>query len=227
LALPRAVRGGSVGATMTTSVFILDDHEVVRRGLRSLIDAEEGLWVAGEAATARAALAAVPTVNPDVALLDLRLPDGNGIDVCRDLLALVPALKCLIYSGHGDRQTLIEAVLAGASGFLLKNSTESDLLAAIRRVAAGEAVLDRTLAPYGVAERGVGTSNGPPFGRLTAQEARVVSLVAKGSSNLQIAEALCLSEKTVKNYLSRVLSKTGFANRTQLAVWVTHQVDGV
>ena len=163
----------------------------------------------------------------DLCLTDMQLPDGNGIDVCRDLLALVPALKCLIYSGHGDRQTLIEAVLAGASGFLLKNSTESDLLAAIRRVAAGEAVLDRTLAPYGVAERGVGTSNGPPFGRLTAQEARVVALVAKGSSNLQIAEALCLSEKTVKNYLSRVLSKTGFANRTQLAVWVTHQVDGV
>jgi len=206
---------------MTTSVFILDDHEVVRRGLRSLLEAEEDLRVVGEASTAKDAVAEVPRVAPDVALLDVRLPDGNGVDVCRELLGLAPGLKCLMFSGHIDRDALRDAVLAGASGCLLKSAPEPALIAAIRRVAAGDTVLDPALALDTVDESRRGSTNGGPFKVLTAQEGRVAALVAAGRSNQQIAMELSLSEQTVKNYMSNIFQKTGFANRTELALWVT------
>jgi len=206
---------------VTTSVFVLDDHEVLRRGLGSLLKGEEDLDLVGEAATAAEALATVPTLRPDVTLLDVRLPDGNGIDVCRQLLELLPDLRCLIYSGHIDRETLLEAVVVGASGVLLKSTSERELLTAIRRVADGEEVLDRALARFTM--DGIVASNRDPLEALTAQETRVAALVAEGNSNQQIAEKLLLSEKTVKNYLSNILRKLEFSHRTQLAVWVTRR----
>ncbi len=204
---------------MTTRVFLLDDHEVVRRGLRKLIDAEEDLSVVGEAGTAEEAFARVPSIKPDVAVLDVRLPDGDGVEVCRDLRSAMPALKCLMLASFADDEALFSAILTGASGYVLKQIKGSDLVSAVRRVAAGESLLDPSLTRQ-VMERLRGEKvEDERVSRLTEQERNLLELIVEGKTNRQIADKMFLAEKTVKNYVSNMLSKMGFARRTEAAVY--------
>lgn len=204
---------------MTTRVFLLDDHEVVRRGLRELFDAEADLEVVGEAATAGEAMGRVPATRPDVAVLDVRLPDGDGVEVCRDLRSAMPDLKCLMLTSFADDEALFSAILAGASGYVLKQVKGGDLISAVRRVAAGDSLLDPALTRQ-VMERLRGEKmEDERLARLTAQERNILELIADGKTNRQIADELFLAEKTVKNYVSNLLSKMGFARRTEAAVY--------
>ncbi len=204
---------------MTTRVFLLDDHEVVRRGLRELFEAEDDLTVVGEGGTAEEALARVPSSKPDVAVLDVRLPDGDGVEVCRDLRSAMPELKCLMLTSYADDEALFSAILAGASGYVLKQIRGSDLVSAVRRVAAGESLLDPSLTRQ-VMERLRGENvEDERLARLTTQERKILELIADGKTNRQIADELYLAEKTVKNYVSNLLSKMGFARRTEAAVY--------
>jgi two-component system, NarL family, response regulator DevR len=204
---------------VTTKVFLLDDHEVVRRGLRELFESEDDLTVVGEGATAEEALARVPTSQPDVAVLDVRLPDGDGVEVCRDLRSAMPELKCLMLTSYADDEALFSAILAGASGYVLKQIKGSDLVSAVRRVAAGESLLDPALTRQ-VMERLRGENvEDERLARLTTQERNILELIADGKTNRQIADELYLAEKTVKNYVSNLLSKMGFARRTEAAVY--------
>jgi DNA-binding NarL/FixJ family response regulator len=204
---------------VTTRVFLLDDHEVVRRGLRELFEAEDDLTVVGEGATAEEALARVPSSKPDVAVLDVRLPDGDGVEVCRDLRSAMPELKCLMLTSYADDEALFSAIMAGASGYVLKQIRGSDLVSAVRRVAAGESLLDPSLTRQ-VMERLRGENvEDERLARLTTQERKILELIADGKTNRQIADELYLAEKTVKNYVSNLLSKMGFARRTEAAVY--------
>ena len=204
---------------MATRVFLLDDHEVVRRGLRELFESEDDLTVVGEGATAEEALARVPSSRPDVAVLDVRLPDGDGVEVCRDLRSAMPELRCLMLTSYADDEALFSAILAGASGYVLKQIKGSDLVSAVRRVAAGESLLDPSLTRQ-VMERLRGENvEDERLARLTAQERNILELIADGKTNRQIADELFLAEKTVKNYVSNLLSKMGFARRTDAAVY--------
>ena len=204
---------------MSTRVFLLDDHEVVRRGLRELFESEDDLTVVGEGATAHEALTRVPSSKPDVAVLDVRLPDGDGVEVCRDLRSAMPELKCLMLTSYADDEALFSAILAGASGYVLKQIKGSDLVSAVRRVAAGESLLDPSLTRQ-VMERLRGENvQDERLARLTAQERNILDLIADGKTNRQIADELYLAEKTVKNYVSNLLSKMGFARRTEAAVY--------
>jgi len=200
-------------------VFLLDDHEVVRRGLRELFEAEEDLSVVGEAATAEEAISRVPATRPDVAVLDVRLPDGDGVEVCRDLRSAMPELKCLMLTSFADDEALFSAILAGASGYVLKQVKGSDLVSAVRRVAAGGSLLDPALTRQ-VMDRLRGEKvEDERLARLTGQERNILQLIADGKTNRQIADELFLAEKTVKNYVSNLLSKMGFARRTEAAVY--------
>jgi DNA-binding NarL/FixJ family response regulator len=200
-------------------VFLLDDHEVVRRGLRELFEAEEDLTVVGEGSTAQEALDRVPSIKPDVAVLDVRLPDGDGVEVCRDLRSAMPELKCLMLTSFADDEALFSAILAGASGYVLKQIKGGDLVSAVRRVAAGESLLDPSLTKQ-VMERLRGENvEDERLARLTTQERNILELIADGKTNRQIADELYLAEKTVKNYVSNLLSKMGFARRTEAAVY--------
>ncbi len=204
---------------MTTRVFLLDDHEVVRRGLRELFDAEDDLTVVGEASSAEEALSRVPSTRPDVAVLDVRLPDGDGVEVCRDLRSALPELKCLMLTSFADDEALFSAILAGASGYVLKQIKGGDLITAVRRVAAGESLLDPSLTRQ-VMDRLRGEQvEDERLSRLTAQERNILELIAEGKTNRQIADELFLAEKTVKNYVSNLLSKMGFSRRTEAAVY--------
>ena len=204
---------------MTTRVFLLDDHEVVRRGLRELFDAEDDLTVVGEASSAEEALSRVPSTRPDVAVLDVRLPDGDGVEVCRDLRSAMPELKCLMLTSFADDEALFSAILAGASGYVLKQIKGGDLVTAVRRVAAGESLLDPSLTRQ-VMDRLRGEQvEDERLARLTAQERNILELIAEGKTNRQIADELYLAEKTVKNYVSNLLSKMGFSRRTEAAVY--------
>ena len=200
-------------------VFLLDDHEVVRRGLRGLLEAEDDIEVVGEAGTAAEALARIPATRPDVAVLDVRLPDGNGVEVCREVRAQHPEIHCLILTSYSEDEALFQAIMAGASGYLLKQIKGTDLVDGVRRVAAGQSLLDPSVTAA-VLER---LRNGPEtderLARLTDQERRILDLVADGMTNRQIAEQVHLAEKTVKNYVSNILSKLGMQRRTQAAVY--------
>ncbi len=191
----------------------------MRRGLRELFDAEADLSVVGEAASAEEALARVPSTQPDVAVLDVRLPDGDGVEVCRDLRSAVPELKCLMLTSFADDEALFSAILAGASGYVLKQIKGSDLVNAVRRVAAGESLLDPSLTRQ-VMDRLRGDQvEDERLSRLTSQERNILELIAEGKTNRQIADELYLAEKTVKNYVSNLLSKMGFSRRTEAAVY--------
>jgi DNA-binding NarL/FixJ family response regulator len=200
-------------------VFLLDDHEVVRRGLRELLEAEDDLEVVGEAGTATEALARIPPTRPDVAVLDVRLPDGNGVEVCREVRARHPEIHCLILTSYAEDEALFQAIMAGASGYLLKQVKGTDLVDGVRRVASGQSLLDPSVTAA-VLER---LRNGPEtddrIASLTEQERRILDLVADGLTNRQIAEQVHLAEKTVKNYVSNILSKLGMQRRTQAAVY--------
>jgi two-component system, NarL family, response regulator DevR len=201
-------------------VFLMDDHEVVRRGLRDLLEAEGEFVVVGEAGTAAQALARVPALNPQVAVLDVRLPDGNGVTVCRELRSRMPELACLMLTSFSDDEALFDAILAGAAGYLLKQVGGTDLVGAVRAVAAGGSLIDPKLTATVLARL---RSGGPkdPLAALTAQERRILDLIGEGLTNRQIGERLHLAEKTVKNYVSSLLSKLGIERRVQAAVMVS------
>jgi DNA-binding NarL/FixJ family response regulator len=201
-------------------VFLLDDHEIVRRGVRELLEAEDDLEVVGEAGTAAEALARVPAAKPDVAVLDVRLPDGDGVSVCRELRSQDPMLKCLMLTSFADDEALFDAIMAGAAGYVLKQIRGNDLVGAVRTVAAGGSLLDPRAAAA-VMERMRAPKAADPLAALTDQERRILDLIGEGLTNREIGERMFLAEKTVKNYVSNLLSKLGLQRRTQVAVLAT------
>lgn len=204
---------------MNVSVFLLDDHEIVRHGLKTLLEAQHDLTVVGEAGYAAEALSRIPVIRPDVAVLDVRLPDGEGVTVCREIrAALDPPPACLMLTSYTDDEALCDAILAGAAGYVLKEVSGTKLVDAVRAAAAGKSLMDPALKTN-VLNR----FNDPRYASLSPQERRVLELVATGRTNRQIAEELFLSEKTVKNYVSSLLHKLGFARRTEAAVFVTRR----
>ncbi|MFC8246232.1 response regulator [Streptomyces chartreusis] len=210
-------------------VFLLDDHEVVRRGVHDLLDDQPDLTVVGEAATAEQALVRAPALRPQVAVLDVRLPDGNGIDVCRELRSRMPDLACLMLTSFDDEEALLDAIMAGASGYVLKQIQGSDLVSAVRTVAAGQSLLDpsataRLMARLrGAAEKPEPETDGLP--NLTDREREILALIGEGLTNRQIGQRLYLAEKTVKNHISRLLAKLGVERRIQAAVIATQAQD--
>ena len=206
-------------------VFLLDDHEVVRRGVRDLLEADGDIEVVGEASTAAEAVARVPAVRPDVAVLDVRLPDGDGVTVCRDLRSKMPELPCLMLTSFADDEALFDAIMAGAAGYVLKQVRGVDLVGAVRTVAGGGSLLDPgTTARVMARLREQATATDPLEG-LTEQERRVLDLIGEGLTNRQIGERMFLAEKTVKNYVSSLLAKLGMQRRTQAAAFVTRLND--
>jgi two-component system, NarL family, response regulator DevR len=209
---------------VTIRVFLVDDHEVVRRGLRDLMDAEEDLEVVGDAATAGMALAGIAATSPDVAVLDVRLPDGNGVEVCREVRARDPRIACLMLTSFSDDEALFDAIMAGAAGYLLKDIKCNDLVDAVRRVAGGDSLLDPSVTGKVLERLRKGDEEDPRLKALSDQERRILALIAEGLTNRQIAERMHLAEKTVKNYVSNLLAKLGMQRRTEAAVFYT-QVD--
>jgi DNA-binding NarL/FixJ family response regulator len=223
--------------TTPITVFLLDDHEIVRRGLVDLLESHDGFRVVGEAGTAAEALRRIPTLAPQVALLDARLPDGSGIDVCRDVQVTSPGTRCLILTSYDDDDALFAAVMAGASGYLLKQIRGTSLTEAVKHVAAGHSLIDPALVERllerirrpqgdgpvnGTGTHAPGRGPGRPGSRtdtLTDREQEILTLIAEGLTNRQIGERLHLAEKTVKNYVSGLLAKLGFERRTQAAVY--------
>jgi DNA-binding NarL/FixJ family response regulator len=212
-----------VGDAPPIRVFLLDDHEVVRRGVQEMLEAEGDIRVVGEASTAAEALARVPALRPDVAVLDVQLPDGNGVTVCRDLRSELPDLACLMLTSFADDEALLQSVLAGAAGYVLKQIRGSDLVGAVRTVAAGGSLLDaRTTARLMDRLRQRESERPPdPLRDLTDREREILDLIGEGLTNRQIGERLFLAEKTVKNYVSNLLAKLGLERRTQAAVLST------
>jgi DNA-binding NarL/FixJ family response regulator len=200
------------------SVFLLDDHEVVRRGLRDLLTAEPGIDVIGEAGTVASALARVTALRPDVAVLDVLLPDGDGVSTCREIRSRLPGTACLMLTSYGDEQALLGAVMAGAAGYVMKQASGAELVCAVRTVAMGESILDPH-ATRQLMERLRDRKGGAdPLSTLSAQEKRILGLIGEGLTNRQIAERMFLAEKTIKNYVSSLLAKLGMQRRTQAAV---------
>ncbi|MEU0099388.1 response regulator transcription factor [Streptomyces sp. NPDC006267] len=204
------------------TVFLLDDHEVVRRGVHELLSVEADIEVVGEAGTAADALARIPATRPDVAVLDVRLPDGSGVEVCREVRSQDENIKCLMLTSYADDEALFDAIMAGASGYVLKAIRGSELLNAVRDVAAGKSLLDPA-ATARVLERlrdGGSGKGGDKLAGLTEQERRILDLIGEGLTNRVIGERLHLAEKTIKNYVSSLLSKLGMERRSQAAAYV-------
>lgn len=199
-------------------VYLLDDHEVVRRGLRRLIEEDPGFEVVGESASAQEASRRIPALRPDVMVLDLRLPDGSGVDVCRTVRSIDPSIKGLVLTSYDDDEAVLSAIMAGASGYILKRIISDDLLDAVRLVAAGKSLLDPDVTAHVLDLVRNGQHEPEEFDQLSAQERRVLFHIANGLTNRQIAEQMSLTEKTVKNYVSHLLAKLGFERRTQAAV---------
>ena len=204
---------------MTIKVFLLDDHEIVRRGVRELLETVEDFEIVGEACTAEEALARIPPTKPNVAIIDMRLPDGNGVEVCREVRSREPEVQCLILTSFADDEALFDSIMAGASGYLLKQIKGTDLVDAIRRVAGGQSLLDPEITARVLERLRKGDEEDERVARLTDQERKILDLIAEGMTNRQIAERLFLAEKTVKNYVSNLLSKLGMERRTEAAVF--------
>jgi two-component system response regulator DevR len=202
-------------------VFLLDDHEVVRRGLAELLQHEGDIEVVGESGLAQEAARRIPALRPDVAILDARLPDGNGIDVCRDVRAVDPSIKGLILTSYEDDEALFAAIMAGAAGYVLKQIRGTDLVDAVRRVAAGQSLLDPAVTARVLERIRNGVEEPRELRLLTEQERRILEYVAEGLTNREIAQRMFLADKTVKNYVSSVLAKLGLERRTQAAVLAT------
>jgi DNA-binding NarL/FixJ family response regulator len=201
------------------SVFLLDDHEIVRRGVRDLLESQPDITVVGEAGTAESALTLVPKLRPDVAVLDVRLPDGNGVSVCREIRSRAPHVSCLMLTSFGDDEALLDAIMAGAAGYVLKQIRGTDLIGAIRTVASGQSLIDPKAASRlmeRIREQGRGVN---PLEALTEPERKILELIGKGLTNRQIGERLFLAEKTVKNYISGIFAKLGLERRTQAAAY--------
>ncbi len=202
-------------------VFLVDDHEVVRRGLVDLLTSDPELEVIGEAGSVSEAMARIPALQPDVAVLDVRLPDGNGIELCRDLLSSIPELRCLMLTSFTSDEAMLEAILAGASGYVVKDIKGMELARAIKEVGAGKSLLDNRAAAALMAKLRGGAEHKDPLAGLTDQERTLLRLLSEGLTNRQIAARMFLAEKTVKNYVSRLLAKLGMERRTQAAVFAS------
>ncbi len=200
-------------------VFLLDDHEIVRRGIADLLHAEPGITVVGEAGTAAEAIRIIPATRPHVAVLDARLPDGSGIDVCREIRSSYPEIRCLILTSYDDNDAIFAAVMAGAAGYVLKEIRGSYLVDAIRQVAVGKSLLDPAVTERLLARLRDGEPKDERLASLTEREREVLSLITEGLTNREIGERLFLAEKTVKNYVSGLLAKLGMQSRTQAAVY--------
>lgn len=200
-------------------VFLLDDHEVVRRGIADLLSLEDDMEVVGEAGSATDALHRIPAARPDVAVLDVRLPDGTGIEVCRDARSILPELKCLMLTSYADDEALFDAIMAGAAGYVLKDIKGNDLVAAVRSVASGRSLLDPRATQRVLERLRNGARTESKVEQLNEQERRILVLIGEGMTNRQIGENLHLAEKTVKNYVSSLLAKLGMERRTQVAAY--------
>ncbi|MYS85188.1 response regulator [Embleya scabrispora] len=225
--LPRATGATRTFATSTATtnppapirVFLLDDHEIVRRGLADLLGAEADIEIVGESASAVEAMRRIPALRPDVAILDGRLPDGSGVDVCRAVRSSHPEINALILTSYDDEDALFAAIMAGAAGYVLKQIRGGELVRAVREIAAGRSLLDPAVTAKVLERVRTGTHEDPRMASLSDQERRIFDLVAEGLTNRQIAERLYLAEKTVKNYVSTMLHKLGFERRVQAAVF--------
>jgi len=206
-------------------VFLLDDHEIVRRGVKDLLEAEPGITVIGEAGTAASALARIPALKPDVAVLDVRLPDGDGVSVCRDIRSQLPEVACLMLTSFGDDEALFDAIMAGAAGYVLKQIRGTDLVGAVKTVAAGRSLLDPEAASRVMARMRDQSRRSDPLAALTGQERKILELIGEGLTNRQIGERLFLAEKTVKNYVSALFAKLGMERRTQAAAYAARIFD--
>ena len=204
--------------TTPIRVFLLDDHEVVRQGLRALLESGGDIVVVGESGLAQEAAARIPALRPDVAVLDARLPDGSGIEVCRTVRGVDPDIKALILTSYDDDEALFAAIMAGAAGYVLKQITGQDLIGAVRQVAAGNSLIDPALTARVLERVRNGPGTAPELAGLTEQELKLLGLIAEGLTNRQIGERMFLAEKTVKNYVSSILAKLGLERRTQAAV---------
>ncbi|MDS1271869.1 response regulator transcription factor [Lipingzhangella sp. LS1_29] len=202
-----------------TRVFLLDDHAIVRRGLVALLEDEDDIIVVGEAETANQAVHRIPVVQPDVAVLDVRLPDGDGVSVCRDVRSLCPQTACLMLTSYSDDDALYEAVMAGASGYVLKQIHGSDLVGAIRTVAGGGSLLDPRTTSRMLHQIRDRAERSDPLRALSRQERQIFELIGQGLTNRQIGQRMYLAEKTVKNYVSSLLRKLSMQRRTQAAVY--------
>ncbi len=200
-------------------VFLLDDHEVVRRGVRDLLEAEQDITVVGEAGTAASALARIPALKPDVAVLDVRLPDGDGVSVCREIRSKMPEVACLMLTSFGDDEALFDAIMAGAAGYVLKQIRGTDLVGAVRTIASGRSLLDPEAASRVMRRMREQAQRSDPLAGLTDQERRILELIGEGLTNRQIGERLFLAEKTVKNYVSALFAKLGMERRAQAAAY--------
>ena len=201
-------------------VFLLDDHELVRRGLTDLLGVESDIEVVGEASSVAEAMARIPATRPDVAVLDVRLPDGSGVEVCRDIRSQMPDVKCLMLTSFSDDEALFDAIMAGASGYVLKEIRGNDLVDAIHQVAAGKSLLDPSLTQKVLERLRRGNAEDERLAALSDQERRILELIGEGMTNRQIGEEMHLAEKTVKNYVSSLLAKLGMERRTQAAAFV-------
>jgi DNA-binding NarL/FixJ family response regulator len=206
-------------ACVSIRVFLLDDHEIVRRGVRELLEVQDDLEVVGEAGTVAEAIARVPAARPDVAVLDVRLPDGSGVEVCRDLRSANPELGCIMLTSFADDEAMFDAVIAGAAGYVLKEVRGGEIVEAIRRVARGETLLDPVVTTRILERVRRGPEEDPRLKDLTEQERKILGHLADGLTNRQIADAMFLAEKTVKNYVSNLLAKMGMSRRTEAAVY--------
>jgi DNA-binding NarL/FixJ family response regulator len=206
-------------------VFLLDDHEIVRRGVREMLETEPDITVIGEAGSAESALARIPALMPDVAVLDVRLPDGDGVTVCREIRSRYPQIACLMLTSFGDDEALFDAIMAGAAGYVLKQIRGTDLVGAVRTVAAGESMLDPGAATKVMARMRETANRKDPLAGLTEQERKILELIGEGLTNRQIGERMYLAEKTVKNYISGLFAKLGMERRTQAAAYATRVFD--
>jgi two-component system, NarL family, response regulator DevR len=204
---------------MKIRIFILDDHELVRTGLKTLLDAEDDMHVVGQAATAQQGLEQIGTLLPDVAILDVRLPDGSGIEVCREIRSLHPDVSCLMLTSYADDDALFSAIMAGAAGYVLKEIGGSDLIGDIRRVSEGRSLINASLSKDIFDRLRKSQKTEARLSSLSPQERKVLDLIAQGRSNRQIAEEIFLAEKTVKNYVSSLLAKLGMQRRTEAGVY--------
>ena len=210
-----------MGRLDMVKVFLVDDHEIVRRGLVDLLSSDPDLEVVGEAGSVSEALAKIPGLRPDVAVLDVRLPDGNGIELCRDLLSDLPDLRCLMLTSFTSDEATLNAILAGASGYVVKDIKGMALAQAIKDVGAGKSLLDNRAAAALMANLRGAAEHKDPLSGLTDQERTLLGLLAEGLTNKQIAARMFLTEKTIKNYVSRLLAKLGMERRTQAAVFAS------
>jgi DNA-binding NarL/FixJ family response regulator len=222
------IAGAQAGdARKNIRVFVLDDHEVVRLGLKELLDSEPDMEVVGEAATAESAVGRVPVLGVDVAVLDVRLPDGDGVEVCREIRSASPGTACLMLTGYGDDRALLAAIMAGAAGYTMKHALATDVVEAVRSVAEGRSALGPEAAQRVMALLRDKAETADPLAALSSQEKRVLELIGEGLTNREIAARMFLSEKTVKNYVSSLLTKLGMSRRSQVAALAARMGDRV